>query len=121
MSRLARYGDYEYDEEREKMYKASDETRVTWPDQRGQSRPDDRATRNEPWMLRQVEEYFIRLTSTIHRFPSSPTKLRLSYQDKIGQYARRSETENEPRVETGDNIFLTIWLKNLKTLNGPSQ
>ena len=62
-SRLALYGNFEYDEEREKSYKPMENFRVE---------PNVAAQRvgvPEPWMLQEVEEHFTRLSGQI----SAPT------------------------------------------------
>lgn len=52
---LANYGDYEYDEERERIYKQTD----LWY---SRLKLDAKIERTEPWMLDEVEMHFARLT-----------------------------------------------------------
>lgn len=58
-SRLALYGNFEYDEEREKNYKPAENFRVE------HCAAAQRVGVPEPWMLQEVEEYFTRLSRRI--------------------------------------------------------
>lgn len=72
-SRLAQYGNYEYNEEREKMYNydvahdmpwafeirhEKEKKKMSWYEEE-----DVSGSQVEPWMSRQVEECFVRLLS----------------------------------------------------------
>lgn len=55
-SRLAEYGNYEYDEEREKMYN----TQISDCEATFSTNPE---LISEPWMLAEVEKLFLQLTA----------------------------------------------------------